>query len=132
MSRYPASAPIDDFVLLFFPPCDPHLTSPATGSLDSGLLLSPLVGGPARHKLFAPTLHLHQRESSRNLHLQYSVKSQFTPRCQSLITARSNHPLVLGRSSPQWYEHPNTIWYSLDPSIPSINCMFIQTMVLVL
>jgi hypothetical protein len=29
-----------------------------------------------------------------------------------------------------WYEHTNTIWYSLDPSIPSIDC--IETMVLVL
>jgi hypothetical protein len=27
--------------------------------------------------------------------------SQSTPRCQSLITARSDHPPVLGRSDPQ-------------------------------
>jgi hypothetical protein len=25
VSRYPASAPVHDFVLLFLPPCDPHL-----------------------------------------------------------------------------------------------------------
>jgi hypothetical protein len=25
MSRYPASAPVDDLVLLFLPPCSPHL-----------------------------------------------------------------------------------------------------------
>jgi hypothetical protein len=62
------------------------------------LLVSPFLGGPARHRPFAPTLHLHQRKSSRNLHLQYSAKSQSTPRCQSLITTRSDHPLVLGRS----------------------------------
>jgi hypothetical protein len=54
----------------------------------------------ARHRPFAPALNLHQRKSSRNLHLQYSAKSQSTPRCQSLIIARSDHPLVLGRSGP--------------------------------
>jgi hypothetical protein len=100
VSRYPAPALIDDFVLLFLPPCGPHLTPLATGSPESGLLVSPLLGGPARHIPFAPTLHLHQRKSSRNLHLQYSAKSQSTPCCQSLITAKSDHPRVLGRSSP--------------------------------
>jgi hypothetical protein len=103
VSRYPALAPIDDFILLFLPPCNPHLTPLATGSLESGLLVSPLLGGPAKRRPFAPTLHLHQRKSSRNLHLQFSTKSQSTPRCQSLITARSDHPPVLGRSGPhQW------------------------------
>jgi hypothetical protein len=72
---YPAQAPIDDFVLLFLPPCGPHLTPLATGSLESGLLVSPLLGGPARHRHFAPSLHLHQRKSSCNLHLQYSANS---------------------------------------------------------
>jgi hypothetical protein len=71
VSRYPAPAPVHDFVLLFLPPCGPHLTPLATGSLESGLLVSLLLGGPARHRPFAPTLHLHQRKSSRNLHLQY-------------------------------------------------------------
>jgi hypothetical protein len=102
VSRYSAPAPIDDFILLFLPPCGPHLTPLATGSLESGLLVSPLLGGPARHRPFAPTLHLHQRKSSRNLHLQYPAKSQSTPCCQSLITARSDHPPVLGRFGPQW------------------------------
>jgi hypothetical protein len=101
VSRYPAPAPIDDFVLLFLPPCGPHLTPLATGSLKLGLLVSPLLGGPARHRPFAPTLHLHQRKSSRNLHLQYSGKSQSTPCCQSLIRTKSDHPPVLGRSCPQ-------------------------------
>jgi hypothetical protein len=99
--RYPAPAPIDDFILLFLPPYGPHLTPLPTGSLESGLLVSPLLGGPARHRPFAPALHLHQRKSNRNLHLQYSTKSQSTPRCQSLITAMSDHPPVLGRSRPQ-------------------------------
>jgi hypothetical protein len=103
VSRYPAPTPVEDFVLLFLPPCGPHLTPLVTGSLESDLLVSPLLGGPARHRPFAPTLHLHQRKSSRNLHLQYSAKSQSTPSCQSLITARSDHPLVLGRSGPQRY-----------------------------
>jgi hypothetical protein len=101
VSHYLVQAPIDDFVLLFLPPCGSHLTPLATGSLESGLLVSALLGCPARHRPFAPTLHLHQRKSRRNLHLQYSAKSQSTPRCQSLITARSDHPPDLGRSSPQ-------------------------------
>jgi hypothetical protein len=96
LSHYPALAPVHDFVLLFLPPCSPHLTLLATGSLEPSLLR-----GPARHRPFAPALHLHQRKLSRNLHLQYSAKSQSTPRCQSLVTARSDHPPVLGRSGPQ-------------------------------
>jgi hypothetical protein len=103
MIRYPTAAPIDDFVLLFLPPCGPYLTPLATGSLKSGLLVSPLLGGPARHRPFAPTLHLHQHNSRCNLHLQYSAKSQSTPRCQSFITARSDHSPVLGRSGPHLY-----------------------------
>jgi hypothetical protein len=74
VSRYPAPALIKDFVLLFLPLCGPHLTPLATGSLESGLLVSPLLRVPARHRPFVPTLHLHQRKSSRNLHLQYSAK----------------------------------------------------------
>jgi hypothetical protein len=116
MSRYPAPAPIDDFVLLFFPPCGPHLTPLATGSLESGLLVCPLLGGLTRHRPFAPTLHLHQRKSSRNLHLQYSAKSQSTPRCQSLIIDRSDHPLVLGRSAPQpGWDGPGPLRGSVRP-----------------
>jgi hypothetical protein len=103
VSHYPALAPIHNFILLFLPPCGPYLTPLSTGSLKSGLLVSSLLGGPARHRPFAPTLHLHQRKSSRNLHLQYSAKSQSTPRCQSLITARSDHPPVLERSGPQLF-----------------------------
>jgi hypothetical protein len=102
VSRYPAPAPVHDFVLLFLPPCGPHLTPLATGSLKPSLLVSPLLGGPARHRPFALALHLHQRKSSHSLQLQYSAKSQSTPRCQSLTTARSDHLLVLGRSGPQW------------------------------
>jgi hypothetical protein len=107
VSRYPAPAPIDDFVLLFLPPWGPHLTPLATGSLESGLLVSPLLGGPARHRPFVPTLHLHQHKSSRNLHLQYSANSQSTPCCQSLTTARSDHSPVLGRSGPQLTARPS-------------------------
>jgi hypothetical protein len=100
VSRYPASAPIHDFVLLFLPPGGPHLTPLATGSLKPSLLVSPLLGGLVRHRPFALALHLHQRKSSRNLHIQYSAKSQSTPRCQSLIEPgatihRSSDALVL-------------------------------------
>jgi hypothetical protein len=101
VSRYPAPAPINDFILFFLPPCGLHLTPLATESLESGLLVSPLLGGPARHRPFVPSLHLHQRNSSRNLHLQYSAKSQSTQRCQSLITTKSDQPPVFGCSGSQ-------------------------------
>jgi hypothetical protein len=50
---------------------------------------------PHRQRPFALVLHLHQYESSRNLHLQYLAKNQSTQRCQSLITQGSDHPPVL-------------------------------------
>jgi hypothetical protein len=50
---------------------------------------------PHRQRPFALVLHLHQHQSSRNLHLQYLAKNQSTQRCQSLITKGSDHPPVL-------------------------------------
>jgi hypothetical protein len=50
---------------------------------------------PHQRRPFALALHLHQHQSSRNLHLQYLPKNQSTQRCQSLITQGSDHPLVL-------------------------------------
>jgi hypothetical protein len=50
---------------------------------------------PHLQRHFALVLHLHQHESSLNLHLQYLAKNQSTQRCQSLITQGSDHPLVL-------------------------------------
>jgi hypothetical protein len=47
VSLYPALALVHDFVLLFLPPCGPHLTPLAIGSLKPSLLVSPLFGGPA-------------------------------------------------------------------------------------
>jgi hypothetical protein len=50
---------------------------------------------PHRQRPFTLILHLHQHQSSRNLHLQYLAKNQSTQRCQSLITLGSDHPPVL-------------------------------------
>jgi hypothetical protein len=50
---------------------------------------------PHRQRPFALVLHLHQHESSRNLHMQYLAKNQSTQRGQSLITQGSDHPPVL-------------------------------------
>jgi hypothetical protein len=50
---------------------------------------------PHRRRPFALVLHLHQHQSSHNLHLQYLAKNQSTQRCPSLITPRSDHPPVL-------------------------------------
>jgi hypothetical protein len=50
---------------------------------------------PHRRQPFALVLHLHQHQSSRNLHLQYLAKNQSTQHCQSLVTQGSDHPPVL-------------------------------------
>jgi hypothetical protein len=36
---------VHDFILLFMPPCGPHLTPPATGSLERSLLVFSTPGG---------------------------------------------------------------------------------------
>jgi hypothetical protein len=43
---------VHDFVLLFTPPCDPHLVPLSTGSLEPRLLVSPSPRGPSRLKTF--------------------------------------------------------------------------------
>jgi hypothetical protein len=50
---------------------------------------------PHRRRPFALGLHMHQHQSSCNLHLQYLAKNQSTQCCQSLITPGSDHPPVL-------------------------------------
>jgi hypothetical protein len=50
---------------------------------------------PHQRRHFTLVLHLHQHQSSRNLHLQYLAKNQSTQCCQSLITQGSDHPPVL-------------------------------------
>jgi hypothetical protein len=86
---------IHDFILLFMPPCGPHLTPLATGSLERSLLIFSTPGGLTGDDLsrlfFTYTTH----QSSRNLHLHYLTKNQSTQHCQSLITPGSDHPLVL-------------------------------------
>jgi hypothetical protein len=89
-----------DFILPFLPPCGPYLTPLGTGSLEPSLLVfSTCTWRPHRQRPFTLVLHLHQQESSRNLHLQYLAKNNSTQRCQSLITPGSDHPPVL---EPQW------------------------------
>jgi hypothetical protein len=66
-----APAPCPRLCLALLAPCGSHLIPSATGSLEPSLLVSPLLGGPARLRPFAPVLHLHQRKPSRNQHLQY-------------------------------------------------------------
>jgi hypothetical protein len=122
VSHYPTPAPINYLVLLFLPPCSPHMTPLATGSLEPSLLVSPLLVGPARHRPFAPSLHLHKCKSSCNLHLQYSGKSQSTAHCQSLITSRSDHPPFLRHYGPQrgnmhTFLNHNKVWPSLEDTL---------------
>jgi hypothetical protein len=85
---------VHDFVLLFLPPCGSHLTPLATGSLGQAYLCSP-------HLEALPTMIFRACSSPAptpvkpQLYLQYLAKSLSTPRCQSLITPGSDHPLVL-------------------------------------
>jgi hypothetical protein len=61
---------------------------------------------PHRQRPFALVLHLHQHESSRNLHLQCLAKNQSTQRCQSLI----HQEATIHRSS-------NHSWSSPGPEV---------------
>jgi hypothetical protein len=96
---------VHDFVLFFLPPCGPHSIpfGHRVHRAEPTCLSTPRR--PHRLRPSAPALHLHQRKSSHNLHLQYSAKSQSTPRCQSIITPRSVHPLVLRRSGHHRWNH---------------------------
>jgi hypothetical protein len=66
-----ATAPCPRLRLALLAPCGSNLIPSATGSLKPSLLVSPLLGGPARLRPFATVLHLPQRKPSRNQHLQY-------------------------------------------------------------
>ena len=63
---------------------------------------------PPRHRPFALVLHLHQRKSNRNLHLQYlsQGKRQSTQRCQPLIpSASTTHHINNARKKTQHNTH---------------------------
>jgi hypothetical protein len=50
---------VHDFILLFIPPCGPHLTPLATGSLERSLLVFLHTWRPHRRRPFALVLYLH-------------------------------------------------------------------------
>jgi hypothetical protein len=71
---------------------------------------------PHRQRPSTLVLHLHQHESSRNLHLQYIAKNQSTQRCQSLITKEA----TIHRSS-------NHTWSSISPLMSALTTHLICT-----
>jgi hypothetical protein len=75
VSLYPTPAPIHDFVLLFLPPCGLHFISFSHRVHQVEPICLSTPRRPHRLGPFAPALHMHQRKSCRNLHLQYSTKS---------------------------------------------------------
>jgi hypothetical protein len=80
------------------PPCGPHLTPLATGSLERRLLVLSTPGGLTGDdlsRLFFACTNTSHAQSCRNLHHQYLAKNQSTQCCQSLITQGSDHPPVL-------------------------------------
>jgi hypothetical protein len=50
---------------------------------------------PHQQRPFTLVIHMHQHQSSCNLHLQYLANNHSTQSCQSLITLGSDHPPVL-------------------------------------
>jgi hypothetical protein len=54
VSRCSAPTPVDDFVLLFLPPCGPHMTPLANRSSESGLLVSSSSEAPQGIDLSRP------------------------------------------------------------------------------
>jgi hypothetical protein len=77
--------------LLFLPPCGPHLIPFGHRVHRAKHICLSTPRRPSKAKTF---------RTYRNLHLQYSVKSQSTPRCHSLVTPGSDHQAVLGCSDP--------------------------------
>jgi hypothetical protein len=75
---------VHDFILLFIPPCGPHLTPLATESLEQSLLVFSTPGGLTGNDL--------SRLFFTCTNMQYLAKNQSTQHCQSLITQGSNHP----------------------------------------
>jgi hypothetical protein len=72
---------------------------------------------PHRRRPFALVLHLHQHQSSRNVHLQLLAKNQSTQHCQSLITQGSDHPPVLEQARDEqhsWVNSPKSNSQSPD------------------
>jgi hypothetical protein len=67
---------VPDFVLLFLPPCGPHLISFGHRIRRAEPTCLSTSRRPHRLRPFAPALHLHQCKSRHNLHLQYSTKIQ--------------------------------------------------------
>jgi hypothetical protein len=86
---------VNDFILLFLPPCGPHLTPLATGSLGQSLLVfsTPrgLTSNDLSHLFFTCT------NTSQTATCTYNTlaKNQSIESCQSLITLESDHPPVL-------------------------------------
>jgi hypothetical protein len=91
---------VHDFVLLLLPPCGPHLIlfSHRVHRAEPTCLSTPQR--PHRLRPFEVALHLHKCKSSRNLHLQYSAKSQSTPHCQSLITPSTGPQTLRSSTTP--------------------------------
>jgi hypothetical protein len=86
---------VHDFILRFMPPCSPTV-DPAVHRVPRTKPTCLLhTWRPHRRQHFALVLHLHQHQSSRNLHLQYLTRNQSTQRYQSLITQGSDQPPVL-------------------------------------
>jgi hypothetical protein len=71
----PCTTQVHDFILLFLPPCGPHLIlfGHQVHRAKPTCLTTPRK--PARLRHFVPALDLHQCKSSHNMHMKYSSKN---------------------------------------------------------
>jgi hypothetical protein len=101
-----------DFILSFLPPCGPHSTLLATGSLEPSLLVFSTPGGLTGNDISRFFFTCTNTSLSPNLHLQYLAKNQSTQRChhssqqEATIHRSSNHTW----SSVAWPRAHNTWW----------------------
>jgi hypothetical protein len=84
---------IPDFILLFLPPCSPHLIPPTTESLKASLLVPPHLGGHIGIDLlrFIFTCTNGIKSQLAPTILGQELVHSSTLRCQSLITKERPH-----------------------------------------
>jgi hypothetical protein len=114
VSRYSTPAHVHDFILLFLPPCSPHMIFVRPPSPSSRAYLS-------LHSTEATQAYTFRARSSPTpTHTKPLLtpaifgQESVTPYCQSLITPRIDHPPVLGCSCPHPMSCPFTMLISLS------------------
>jgi hypothetical protein len=100
---------IHDFILSFFPPCGPHLTPLATGSLERSLLVfstpGGLTGNDLSHLFFTCT------NASQATTCTCNTKPRISP--HNVVNHSSHQEATIHRSS-------NNTWSSISPLMSAL------------